>query len=221
MEISSKQTSIFGEVGSMCFQEDSPANHTAWQEKDSAKKMTDTSGRKCLEQFGRFNRAGSWAKTFAALLVGEGGWYSTRCSLSWKLKGTKYSRFYFQLSPKTHLTEGIESGLLPTASARDYKGASGQRKVIKTETGYSEVGPQVVIYGARLPTLAMKGMLPTPTADDNPAKNTGKRDQDSLQKRAFQITGQTSQLNPLFVAEMMGFPVDWTVLPFQNGEMKV
>jgi hypothetical protein len=64
----------------------------------------------------------------------------------------------------------------------------------------------------------MHGLLPTPTADDNPAKNTGKRNQDGLQKRAYQTTGKTSQLNPLFVAEMMGFPTDWTVLPFQGGE---
>jgi hypothetical protein len=33
------------------------------------------------------------------------------------------------------------------------------------------------------------------------------------------LTG--SQLNPLFVAEMMGFPPDWTILPFQSGETKV
>jgi hypothetical protein len=33
-------------------------------------------------------------------------------------------------------------------------------------------------------------------------------------------TGKTSQLNPLFVAEMMGFPTDWTILPFQSGETK-
>lgn len=32
--------------------------------------------------------------------------------------------------------------------------------------------------------------------------------------------GGTSQLNPLFVAEMMGFPPDWTVLPFQSGDQK-
>lgn len=32
---------------------------------------------------------------------------------------------------------------------------------------------------------------------------------------------KTSQLNPLFVAEMMGFPPDWTELPFLNGEKKV
>lgn len=63
-----------------------------------------------------------------------------------------------------------------------------------------------------------KILLQTPTADDNPAKNTGKRNQDGLQKRAFQQTGQTSQLNPRFVMEMMGFPPDWTELPFQSGE---
>jgi hypothetical protein len=33
--------------------------------------------------------------------------------------------------------------------------------------------------------------------------------------------GTTSQLNPLFVAEMMGFPTDWTLLPFLNGEMNL
>jgi hypothetical protein len=31
-------------------------------------------------------------------------------------------------------------------------------------------------------------------------------------------TGKTSQLSPQFVLEMMGFPTDWTLLPFLNGE---
>jgi len=31
-------------------------------------------------------------------------------------------------------------------------------------------------------------------------------------------TGKTSQLSPQFVMEMMGFPTDWTLLPFLNGE---
>jgi metal-dependent amidase/aminoacylase/carboxypeptidase family protein len=30
----------------------------------------------------------------------------------------------------------------------------------------------------------------------------------------FARTGKSFQLNPLFVAEMMGFPPDWTVSPF-------
>lgn len=33
-----------------------------------------------------------------------------------------------------------------------------------------------------------------------------------------QMTGKTSQLNPRFVAEMMGFPANWMELPFQQGK---
>ena len=34
----------------------------------------------------------------------------------------------------------------------------------------------------------------------------------------FAQPGKSSQLNPRFVAEMMGFPTNWTELPFLNGE---
>jgi hypothetical protein len=61
-------------------------------------------------------------------------------------------------------------------------------------------------------------MLPTPMASDCGEKVTGLENQDSLTKRARLETGKTSQLNPLFVLEMMGFPPNWTELPFLNGE---
>jgi len=60
-------------------------------------------------------------------------------------------------------------------------------------------------------------MLPTPMAQEHD-KITGKKNQDSLTKRARQQTGKTSQLSPLFVEEMMGFPLGWTASPFQSGE---
>lgn len=60
-------------------------------------------------------------------------------------------------------------------------------------------------------------MLPTPMAQESD-KITGKENQDSLTKRARQETGKTSQLSPLFVEEMMGFPKGWTASPFQSGE---
>ena len=91
----------------------------------------------------------------------------------------------------------LKLGLLPTPDCSD------RRSAMSKQQGLSNV---------------IKGMLPTPTADDNPAKNTGKRNQDGLQKRAFQETGKTSQLTPLFVAEMMGFPPNWLELPFLNTE---
>jgi hypothetical protein len=78
-----------------------------------------------------------------------------------------------------------------------------------------------------LTTLAKMGMLPTPIVSDwkgsaGPSENLkGKSD---LAVQAHEICGiprgTTSQLNPLFVAEMMGFPTDWTILPFQSGETK-
>lgn len=62
------------------------------------------------------------------------------------------------------------------------------------------------------------GMLPTPKARDYQSPgNHGTGGQD-LRTVISSRTGGTSQLNPLFVAEMMGFPTDWTVLPFQAGE---
>ncbi|UOY07744.1 hypothetical protein L0P88_04135 [Muricauda sp. SCSIO 64092] len=73
----------------------------------------------------------------------------------------------------------------------------------------------------------MLPMLPTP----NSVNYKGASSLEALEKRGrlkkkadnladqFAVSGKTSQLNPLFVAEMMGFPVNWTVLPFQNGEV--
>jgi hypothetical protein len=78
---------------------------------------------------------------------------------------------------------------------------------------------------APLKDLAMNGMLPTPQASDwkgsaGPSENW-KGDLD-LAVQAHEICGvprgTTSQLSPQFVLEMMGFPTDWTELPFLNGE---
>ena len=97
-----KQILLFTEDTSTSLVEASLVNPTQVQESDLAKKMRDTSGRKCLEQLGKFSRVGLWARTFADLLIGTGDWYSTRCNLTWKLKATKCFRFYFQLVPSMH-----------------------------------------------------------------------------------------------------------------------
>lgn len=76
-------------------------------------------------------------------------------------------------------------------------------------------------FGQTLNELANLQLLPTPMASDCGTKLTGTENQDSLTKRARLTTGKTSQLNPRFVAEMMGFPPNYTELPFLNGETKV
>src|SRR6056300_1650547 len=95
-------------------QEDSHANHSQWQEKEKERMMNATYGAKCLEQYKKLNRHSSSLKTSLVSLVLMTDWFSSRCALTWKMKGTKYSRLLFQLQPKTLRTEEIESGLLPT-----------------------------------------------------------------------------------------------------------
>ena len=264
-----KQTSLFTEEELTSLQVDSHANHTQPQESDLEKKMTDTSGLKCLEQFEKFNRCTLWAKTFAASLIGMEGWYSTRCRLIWKLKATKCSRFYFQLVPSTHHTDETEFGLLlKTPTKMDGEVSSGKKNPVSGNSGtlaqeiMSGYKPTMTKLGmlptpqamdmmqnprreitksgrivsnqghngsAPLKDLAMNGMLPTPTTRDwkgiqaNEYKEMrGEETQfkmESLAGYANKVTGTTSQLSPQFVLEMMGFPTDWTLLPFLSGEM--
>jgi hypothetical protein len=265
MKTSLKQTSLFTEETSTSSQEDSHANPTQWQESEKAKRTNATCGPKCVEQLEKFNHVGSWAKTFSALLIGQEDWYSTRCKLTWKLRGTKYSRMYFQLYPSTLPTEGTEFGLLLTPSTVDivpdeerlkkrteYRASVGRqwtpgslteqvfhgllptpRTVMPVDSEETQIVGNASIrangkrFGANLEAMAEKGMLPTPATRDY----KGARSMEALEEAGrnhtnslpdfFAQDGQTSQLNPRFVGEMMGFPPNWTELPFLNGEQKV
>jgi hypothetical protein len=76
--------------------------------------------------------------------------------------------------------------------------------------------------------LMNQGLLPTPRANqvngcDLNSENLANRNKGNLEEHVAkwvtqQETGKTSQLNPQFVMEMMGFPPDWTLLPFLSGE---
>ncbi len=186
-------------------------------------------------------------------------WYSSRCALTWKMKGTKFSRLLFQLQPKTHRTEEIDVGLLPTPTAmmdeapiekvdaRNHKqmekgnspfilglGQQAMRGMLPTPTGmvgdaYADNSPNSHLrHTPNLATLASKGMLPTPATRDYKGANSIEHlrgENGTVMNHIGQLpnylkfhTGQTSQLNPRFVAEMMGFPPNWTELPFQSGE---
>lgn len=116
---SRKQTSQSTGEQLMFFPEDSHVNHIPLQENVRERKMNATYGLTCVEQFERYSRNGSWAKTFSGLLVGMTGWYSRRCKLTWSLKGTKYNRLYFQLLVSALPTNDIESGLLLTPTTRE------------------------------------------------------------------------------------------------------
>ena len=224
---SQKQISLFTEEELISSREVSHVNPTQPQESDLERKTNAIYGLRCLEQFEKFNHVGLWAKTFSALLIGMEGWYSKRCKLTWKMKGTKYNRLYFQLFPSTHHTDGTEFGLLPTPMAQDRETTVEQTMKRKEKYGGNT-------RGMYLQNFAVMGMLPTPQAFDwNSAQTKEKYDERKLKEKSKGVnlhlplkqlavnlnpTGKTSQLSPQFVMEMMGFPTDWTELPFLSGE---
>ena len=114
--------------------------------------------------------------------------------------------------------------LLPTPNAREAD------KYMKKYNPKSQMG-------TALTAMAMNNLLPTPRANkvngcdlDNP--NIAFRNKGNLEESVAKAiitsgeestpkrNGATSQLNPLFVEEMMGFPLMWATLPFlsQSGD---
>lgn len=201
MKTSEQLTLPFGETVSTFSPADSRASRSASPVIEKAREMPAISGRRCLELFGRFVPDGSWAKTFPELLIGRRDWFSSRCVLTWKMRATKSNRLYFQLVVSMPHTKGIEYGLLPTAQTQ---------------------GLKICVKGKTV--LMPLGMLPTPTANDgtnvslppSQSKRRGSVSQMAMQSDEYRA-GAGFRLNPRFVAEMMGFPVDWTALPFQVG----
>lgn len=195
------------------------ASRIQQQEKDSEKQMNAIYGPKCLEQFEKLSPNGSWAKTFSELLIGMGDWYSRRCKLTWKLKGTKYNRLYFRLQASTPPTKEIGSDLLLTPNTMEIsKDPNHYRTVVKeknwnTNTKYTSLSSQIQ-YAPK-----WRHLFPTPQSRDwkGPQGRSYKGEAHDLPG----IVGKSFQLNPLFVTEMMGYPIDWLVLPFQDGEKKL
>jgi len=202
----SKQQTFFpGLDQSTSSQEASHASRTATQESGKGLMTSATNGRKCLEQFRKLSHASWWVKTFLASLVGMEAWYSSRCELTWKQKATKYNRYYCQLLASMPRTEGSGRGLLPTPDCSD------RRSDRSSQWG--------------LTNYAKNGLLPTPRANEwKGCGPIGSRSHNHMLQRDYldatvqEMAGKTSQLNPRFVAEMMGFPPNWTELPFQSGE---
>jgi len=107
-------------------------------------------------------------------------------------------------------------GMLPTPTTKNVTGGAVQvnEKGKRQNKGGTE-------FSAQLHDLAKSGMLPTPTAQQERANASIDRGKGNLSDEVatrFQVGGKSSQLSPLFVEEMMGFPKNWTVSPFQSGE---
>lgn len=159
------------------------------------------------------------------------------------VKDIPSSRCLFRLVPSVPRTEGTVSGLLPTPIASDFKvrGPGSQQK------GLPEIIREMLLptptateihHWQRVERWKRQGrtsMHETEDGEKNPNGLTdfldfhgllptlehigrkGKNPRQGGLPDSFAQTGRSSQLNPLFVAEMMGFPTSWTVLPFLPG----
>ena len=161
--------------------------------------------------------------------------HSTKSAQTSKPKDIPSNRLLFQLAVSERPTEGIEYGLLQ----EEYQQLllTPTAVMITEDKGGGRINRSPSPNAADRPTLALaarKGLLPTPTAmeikhsnrvkglKEKGAKGMYSRKNGALRPNGLtdfldfnnQVGGGTSQLNPLFVEEMMGFPLMWTALPF-------
>ena len=153
--------------------------------KELARRMTVTSGLKCLELYQDSGPLGSLVRT----LLGSSIWRSTQCYLTWKISGTPAKRLLFRLVPSTPRTGGTDAPLWPTTTKFDATCGDGTCHAMKL-------------------IQAVK-MFPTPIATD--WKNRGCKDYRKNREHQLQ-TEVGGQLNPTFVEWIMGFPLGWTEL---------
>jgi hypothetical protein len=268
---------------------DGLVSRSAMRENEKGQKTNAFYGTRCLEQYKKLNRNLSSEKMYLVSQILTADWYSRRCALTWKLKGTKFSRLLFQLVPKTHRTDEIGAGslLLKTpctadaytenheqerAEVRQFgnistRSADGiylsegdatnsQRKRLEghdwkwkrfsinrsnervfvrsknkfvftnttamdssnaTATMKSTQVKEGSMHSVTLVRAMAMGMLPTPTSGSQNSQHSI-AEWGGSGNNMRKIPGSFSPLNPRFVAEMMGFPPNWTELPFLNGE---
>jgi len=85
---------------------DTHVSHSVLPGSAEAARMTDTSGLSFLPLLKAKDPLGAFSKMFLGMSL----WASTRCYLTWRGKATPRGRSLFQLVPRTHLTDEIDSG---------------------------------------------------------------------------------------------------------------
>lgn len=170
----------------------SPASHSVLPGSSEARKMTVTSGRRCLELYRNSGPLGSLSR----MCLGSSIWRSTRCYLTWKLSATPSRRLLFRLQASMPRTDANELPLWPTPAARDWRGSNSAESICKSlkreKNGFLGQLPNAVLWT-------------TPCAADAKGSHGGGN------RRSLR-TDVGGQLNPTWVEWLMGFPIGWTDL---------
>lgn len=147
------------------FQEASPASRSALPGSEEERRMTVTSGLKCLELYQNSGPLGLLVRT----LLESSIWRSTRCTLTWKTKGTPSKRLLFRLVPLTPRTG--ETGARLSGIERWKKnitGKDGEPTLWKTPIASDSANREFYHNSRGEPNLSgMVKMWPTPKATDS------------------------------------------------------
>ena len=201
------------------FSGDSLVSLTVMPGSEEAQKITVTSGRKCLELLQNSSQLGLLGKMF----LESSRYFSTKRYLTWKIKGTKQSRLYYQLVPSTPRIGETDYLLWLTPNTipiADRPTDSLEKKIAKRkESGRHTTPPgnlaEQVQYG--YPVKDMK-MWPTPRGGTEGVGLVGgsgawemlKEKTDSIQEAQAMGAGNGGKLNPEWVEWLMNFPPGWT-----------
>ena len=204
MEKKSEQLTLFAE--------DSPANHSVKPGSEEARRMTATSGRKCLGS----SKSASPVGLLGRMLLGSSIWNSTARYLTWKAKVTKSGHSYWVLAPsKPRIKDNAagsseEKEMWQTPSNND----AGRKGSAEAWKQYAEDGRTTQ---CRLRNQVQ--MWPTPRSSEY--KGVGllgsKSHQYRLDKKYLDATvqeaaGVTGQLNAEWVTWLMGYPPGYLTL---------
>lgn len=140
---------------SQYYQEDFLASHSVQPGSEEARRMTVTSGLRCLELYQRSGPVGSLVRT----LLGSSRWRSTRCYLTWKASATPAKRSLFRLVPSTPRIEETAVPFWPTPTTP------------RPHDSENTVGKYTPSQKQKDLTYAV-AMWPTPTARDSKGANS-------------------------------------------------
>lgn len=209
---------------SQYYQEDFLASHSVQPGSDEARRMTVTSGLRCLELYRRSDPVGSLVR----MLLGSSAWRSTRCYLTWKASATPAKRLLFRLVPSTPRTGETDAQYWPTPTARDHKGANSMEHLTRdgkknhtdqlanavklSPCKHGQGGPDLATYTKLIPTATTGAGLCGGSANYERLKELERDGVISEEERRSMAAGNGGQLNPTWVEWLMGFPLGWTDL---------
>ena len=205
-------------------QQDFLANHSASQEKENQRKMTEISVKKLLES----SKSPDQLFLLHKMLVGLLNSISTPYLRTWKAKNTPQGALIFQLRASVQTIKGKESGLLRTPTTQD------------SRIGMNNIGGHQHRMKRGSTALADQILFPTPTAGNSmnvvmppefvkrnssgwtvTRKGTGTKFGAKLNDVVNYLEKPKTggRLNPNFVERLMGFPMDWTKIESTESKL--